>query len=133
MTKKFRTFGRALGLIFLLAPLAARADAPQGILDLSQEDLTKIHNLDGKWAFYWEKLIRLDEPSMMGSPDGSPPANRKSPSSEQSFPPSSMPQPDTYIPVPGNWNGLKLGETLTGKGFATYGLRVLLPENHPPL
>ncbi|MCB1303884.1 MAG: adenylate/guanylate cyclase domain-containing protein [Leptospiraceae bacterium] len=133
MSQAFRTFRRALCLALLLAPLAARADGPQGILDLSQEDLTKIHNLDGKWAFYWEKLIRLDEPSMMGSPDGSPPANRKSPSSEQSFPPSSMPQPDTYIPVPGNWNGLKLGETLTGKGFATYGLRVLLPENHPPL
>lgn len=93
----------------------------RGVLDLRNADLETIHFLDGEWAFYWNRLVN---PLELRSPESVQIA-ATAPASEK---------PDTFAEVPDDWNGLKLGNhTLEGTGIATYYLRILLPEEHPPL
>ncbi|MFT5483279.1 MAG: diguanylate cyclase (GGDEF)-like protein [Halieaceae bacterium] len=85
--------------------------AQQGLLDLSawsfKNDGTA--RLEGEWAFYWQEFISPTDFSQQVPGD-----------------------PDTYINVPGSWDGIPLANTQTsGQGFATYRLQVMLPD-HPP-
>ena len=78
-----------------------------GVADLRHVDLLhKPAALDGEWRFSWKKLIY--------------PGNNKDYTG--------------YISFPQIWNGTKInGETLSGQGYATYQLTVLLPPNHSSL
>ncbi len=84
--------------------------AQNGVLDLRDWDFEQggIVKLNGGWEFYWEQLLTAEDFS------------------------TNTPPPLTgYIDVPGPWNGYPLaGQPLTGVGYATYRLTVLL-NNSP--
>ncbi|MEI7025140.1 7TM diverse intracellular signaling domain-containing protein [Paenibacillus sp. y28] len=88
--------------------------AKQGVADLRGWSFMQQGpvNLDGEWAFYWQKLL-------------SPEQWREAEDSGAA--------PD-WIEVPGSWNEqvLRDGTVLPGEGYGTYRLRVLLPQNGPP-
>ncbi len=79
--------------------------AKGGIIDLRRWDFSRdgAAALSGEWGFYWGRLLRDSGPQ-----DRIVPAGR--------------------ITLPGIWNGRREnGRVLTGDGFATYVLNVLLP------
>ena len=84
------------------------APAPKaGVLDLTAWDIQNAEPiaLDGKWDFYWERL--MTERTLPGE------------------------RPDAEVTVPDTWNEYKIeGRTLPAVGFATYRLhvRTALPE-----
>lgn len=69
-----------------------------GVIDLSSRefDAKTVVKLDGDWEFYWNRLVM---PGQAATPTG-------------------------YYPVPGHWRGGLNGESLRGKGAATYRLIV---------
>ncbi len=80
--------------------------AEKGTVDLRSWDFARDGpaDLSGQWAFYWKQLVRDDGD-----------ANQVIPAE--------------FIDVPGIWNGrVESGRAISGDGFATYRLRVLLPE-----
>ncbi len=104
-------------LFFLLLILTACGQiglsdnpAPQaknGVLDLRGWDFERdgIIQLDGDWEFYWEQLLTTEDFSA-----GTPP-----------------PIMTGFINVPDPWNGYTVdGQSLSGDGYATYRLTVLL-------
>ena len=81
----------------------------EGVLDLSDWNF-ETHGpvkLDGQWELYWERFLeRKDVMDKAIAPGG-------------------------LIAVPGSWNGFDTGETLVdGPGYATYRLRIRLPNGH---
>lgn len=111
-----------LRLLFLVAtlatitfiPLKAETDKPlaaKGILDLRAWDFEEQGpvKLDGEWGFYWKTLLAPDE---IAAPQAAP----------------------QFFYFPRLWNGNKAGGTpLTGKGYATYTLYILLPPDRPAM
>lgn len=105
-------------IIFLsllqIALLYARQEAPRvsnGVLDLRAWDFNKegIVRLDGTWGFYWNQLL---DPVSVRMVETSP----------------------SYIEFPRLWNNETVnGVALSGKGFATYSLTILLPASRPAL
>jgi Signal transduction histidine kinase len=86
-------------------PSTVQPAAKEGYLDLSGWNFEKdgVIALDGKWEFYWNKLLTYDD-FHRGAEDI---------------------EPDGYVPVPGVWNSYSVkGKTLPGEGCATYRLRV---------
>lgn len=84
----------------------------QGKLDLSQWDFTHHHfiSLDGKWEFYWSKLLS--------------PQNLKK---QQTLTPS-------FVDIPNSWTNYQIKQaTLPPHGYATYALNIVLPETQKPL
>ncbi len=82
-----------------------------GVLDLrsAKLDSSFMINLDGPWEFYWKRLLAPED-----------------------F--RNKPEPDLFLDVPGSWNGAEIaGQKLGGTGYATYRLRILLPEHSQPL
>ncbi|MCB1169877.1 MAG: adenylate/guanylate cyclase domain-containing protein [Leptospiraceae bacterium] len=117
-----RTIGILLFLGICLPFFPARslfADAglrKEALLDLRDADWERIQFLDGQWAFYWKKLVPpLDLRSLPGSDD--------------------IPEkPDALVKVPDDWNAVAIdGAPIGGKGYATYYLKVLVADQHPPL
>lgn len=116
---RHQTAMRLPGLIFILllnVSLAAPADAQtspiaiNGELDLSNWDFVDSGetSLSGEWRFAWLQLV--------------------DPTSDAPFPGNDV------FPVPGVWNGKRIGETsLTGTGYAAYQLTLRLPANTPSL
>ena len=89
----------------------SKYESVDGILDLrdTKIDSSFSVNLDGKWQFYWNQLLTPDD-----------------------F--KNQIQPDTSANVPNSWNHLTLnGKQLPGFGYATYRLKVLLPDDLPQL
>ncbi|AFM12565.1 hybrid sensor histidine kinase/response regulator [Turneriella parva] len=93
----------------------APIEAHLGVLDLrerSQPQQTPwdferdgILEIKGDWEFYWSQLLDPTD-----------------------FQTAQKPQPSALVRIPGRWNGLKLGDdTLSGSGFATYRLKIMLP------
>jgi hypothetical protein len=81
--------------------------ATKGELDLSQWDFDKngTVTLEGEWEFYWNQFLSYEEIIAKKS------------------------SIDTYLKVPGVWNGLKVGNSvLPGDGFITIHLLVKLPK-----
>jgi len=81
--------------------------AKKGILDLRAWDFSSdgIINLNGEWSFFWKKFIKTENLD-----------------SEKEI---------RYCPVPGSWTAA--AQNVTSKGFATYRLKILMPENSAPL
>lgn len=93
----------------LSTPYAGSSPPPiasQGILDLRTWDFIRdgVVPLRGEWEFFWENLV---------SPDA--------------FSLQSTPQRSGYFSLPSLWNGYRInGKPLSGRGYATYRMRVLL-------
>lgn len=86
----------------ILSPI----NASKGVLNLQNKDFAKegITTLDGEWIFYWNKLIYTE-------PD------------KQDYP--------LYVPVPSTWNTYQQnGSNLTGIGYGTYRLKLLVNHSH---
>lgn len=89
--------------------LKQNPEAVSGTLDLSKSEGSEkfIINLNGEWEFYWNKLL-----------------------SPSDFSGKYVPEPDIYGKVPSYWTDYRSGNIKPGKyGFATYRLRIILPEN----
>ena len=88
-----------------------RLRAQKGILDLRNWDFEKNGpvKLDGEWEFYWEKLYSLEEITGIF-------LNKN------------------YFTIPHTWNDTIVdGNRLDAEGYASFRLRILLPENSPAL
>ncbi len=97
---------RILLYILLLSQLAiwnGSAQANKGLLHIQQNDLTeKSVKLDGEWEFFWNQLLLPNEITKKGQ----------------------------YIQFPSLWNDQIIdGQNLSGKGFATYRLQLILPPS----
>ncbi|WP_258102542.1 ATP-binding protein [Marinoscillum sp. MHG1-6] len=79
-----------------------QAEAIRGVLDLSKESFkNQTYDLDGEWEFYWEELAL----------------------------PNILPSRNNYIEFPSLWNNYVIeGEEIGSFGYATYHLRVVLPD-----
>ncbi|HRP69138.1 MAG TPA: hypothetical protein PLY93_06370, partial [Turneriella sp.] len=80
----------------------------KGVLDLRSATIDNSFriNLDGDWEFYWQQLLT---PNTFQKPH------------EQQF-----------IHVPSHWSAVTLDKkNLTGMGFGTYRLNILLPPKYP--
>ena len=109
----------SLFLVFLIGSVFASAcdrqsnrkpppRAERGVFDLRQWDFSQDGpvSLDGQWEFYWQRFLTFEN---FAQPD--------------------PPKASGFIKVPGLWNGYELLEkTLSGEGFATYRLQILLAE-----
>ncbi len=85
----------------------------KGVLDLRNWDpvVQGPVTLNGLWEFYWDRLYGPED-----FVNGNPPEKRE------------------YQTVPGTWNGREVdGRKISGMGYATYRLRVLMRPNRIPL
>lgn len=75
--------------------------ATKGLLDISQKEIpARVIKLEGQWEFYWSQLL-----------------------SPEDFPQSKV----SYAELPSLWNNMEWeGQRLTGQGYATYRLRVVI-------
>ena len=96
----------AVGAGFVLhADQTQNVSAKNGLLDLRGHDFDQQPsiNFGGEWAFYWQQQL---EP--------------------QDFAAKAAPQPDAFLSLPGDWQGLVVKEQpLGGTGHATLRLTVL--------
>ncbi len=100
------TVTSATGCITGTATYKAPA-ASSGVLDLRNWDFDRhgIVNLKGEWEFYWDRLL--------------------SPEDFQ----EKQPGKTGLLELPGLWNNFPLaGEELPGRGYATFRLKILVPE-----
>ena len=96
-------FGCNIGLVFKDSPKVEK-----GILNLTFWDFEKrgAINLEGKWEFYWKKIIRPNQTNLF---------------SEEKI--------SDYFEFPSSWSGRFLdNETVNGNGYATFRMKVLLPN-----
>ena len=100
-----------LFLLIACKPNISDGTAPtvvNGVLDLSAWDFDKDGPvaLSGKWEFYWHSFLKPND-----------------------FSKENPPIMSGLIEVPGDWNGFEVnGEKISGDGYATYRLRILLGE-----
>lgn len=105
MSASLRTYGASILFVFFAIPFALGQTSRDGILDLQNSNLegTSVA-LDGFWQFYPRQILRPDS------------AVSKDISST--------------IKIPSWWTATEADPPLN---YASYRLRVLLPENHPKL
>jgi PAS domain S-box-containing protein len=99
----FLTGACKLGIVDRTAPKIVN-----GVLDLSAWDFEKDGpvELSGKWEFYWHAHLTPED-----------------------FTPESPLTMSGFIEVPGTWNGYEVkGEKISGQGYATYRLKILLGD-----
>ena len=100
-----------LFIIIACKPNVSDTTAPEvinGVLDLRAWDFDKDGPvvLSGKWEFYWHSYLKPND-----------------------FSKENPPVMSGLIEVPGNWNGFEVkGKKISGDGYATYRLRILLGE-----
>lgn len=96
------------------SPTKKAPKAENGVLDLTGWDLVRDGpvNLAGEWEFHWEQLLKPDD-----------------------FAGVNLPPRTGFIELPAPWNGYVVnGVPLSGDGYATYRLKILLNNSHhPPL
>ncbi len=106
----------ALIVINLTLFTACRKNSPKkippkainGVLDLNNWDLRKDGPIDltGEWEFYWEKHLK-----------------------PEAFIKANPPEKTGLMGLPGSWNGYLVdGKSLSGDGYATYRLKVLMND-----
>lgn len=107
---------RPLAILWLALTLAAAtsparaSDAGKGIRDLRAWDFRAdgLADLGGQWSICWDALLTPDRPDCPGGWKA--------------------------VPMPGLWSEPDIAASrAAGTGFATYRLRILLPEDAPPL
>jgi DNA-binding CsgD family transcriptional regulator len=94
-------------VFFFFAAGAADADK-LSLIDLRDTDFSEgtLAPLSGEWAIFWEQLLDAKD-----------------------FRADSLPQSDGSFLMPGTWNGWMHEDTpIDGLGYATFAVRVLLPE-----
>lgn len=91
----------------LLLP-AEEVNPPAGVLDLREADFSDSDTLplNGVWDFYWKKFI---DPKALPTEAGAP------------------------VQVPGNWTDAESEREISVRGWGSYRLRILLPENSSAL
>ncbi len=97
-------------ILLLSCPIAHSQEAVKGLLDLRSVSLEdEVVPLDGQWEFYWKQLLAPAELDSLTQKD--------------------------YYTFPVTWNNgiTQNGVELGSKGYGTYRLKVLLPENYPDL
>tara|TARA_R110001606_G_scaffold145231_1_gene285051 strand:+ start:262313 stop:264670 length:2358 start_codon:yes stop_codon:yes gene_type:complete len=98
--------------LFVVLSFGAQArEAERGIIDLRAFNFSQGKaQLEGEWEFYWERLITPEQFKY------------------------AAPAPD-YFMFPKLWNDSKTagGVELSSQGFATYRVKLLLPQQTPPL
>ncbi|MFY0601211.1 MAG: response regulator [Cyclobacteriaceae bacterium] len=97
-------------LFTALFSVATGQQAVQGVVDLRSTDLNnEVVTLDGEWQFYWNELYTSNQLDSIVKKD--------------------------FYTLPKLWNdGWTLqGDSLLSKGFGTYRLKVLLPEDVEPM
>ena len=103
-------------VLLIASPFRASAgqtmpEAKDGILDLRNWDFNKNNSaipLKGEWKFAWKRFMQGDEPA-----------------NQNAF---------SIVNVPHSWRGTNFGGDISdGRGYGTYRLRILLPENSPYL
>jgi len=98
-------------LTFGFTTLSAHHGIPvpeKGVLDLRdyKMDDQSIFDLNGEWLFHWEKLITPDNIDLHRSTG-------------------------ILVTVPSYWKSYEInGSSLSGSGYGTYSLMILLPENY---
>ena len=96
-------FGCNIGLVFKDSPKVEK-----GILNLTFWDFEKqgAINLEGHWEFYWKKILRPNQANLF---------------SEEKI--------SDYFEFPSSWSGRFIdNETVNGNGYATFRMKVLLPN-----
>ncbi|MCG8337046.1 MAG: HD domain-containing protein [Proteobacteria bacterium] len=81
--------------------------AKNGVLDLSQWSFKKdgLVRLYGEWRFFWKTFLPVDQ-----------------------LPQSSVPGAHNYLTIPSYWNDYEInGQPISGQGYGTFSLTVLLP------
>lgn len=113
---RFSVANKIFTLILLLISIQCKQThtidlAHQGVLDLRSKDLSSsIISLNGDWELYWRRLLEPEDFKSLSI------------------------RPDSYIEVPDIWNHTVIsGQSIGNYGYATYRLKVILPENSPPL
>ena len=96
----------AVGAGFVLhADQTQNVSAKNGLLDLRGHDFDQQPsiNFGGEWAFYWQQQLEPED-----------------------FAAKAAPQPDAFLSLPGDWQGLVVkGQSLGGTGHATLRLTIL--------
>ncbi|MEQ8474214.1 MAG: ATP-binding protein [Marinoscillum sp.] len=89
--------------VLSLIAFVALSQAKDGFIDLSQAKWNTAHGLRGEYEFYWKQLLNP------GEFEG---------------------KERTYFEFPALWNDRVVdGKELTAEGYATYRLRIILPQN----
>jgi two-component system sensor histidine kinase ChiS len=110
-----------LGIVALLyinttGTIFAKSQQPsviEGVIDLTDWDFKQdgMVRLNGDWSFYWKQLL---------------PNNASLPQSG-----GVQFRDDSFVPVPSVWNRYSIeGKHLPGEGFATYQIKIIMPEHH---
>jgi signal transduction histidine kinase len=103
-----------IGLGWLLSICSAEVSGSSspvlkgGVLDLRDREFTpqSIYNLSGEWEFYWQHFL-----------------------SPEAYASGKDTKDPISVRVPSYWNTYELeGETLPGKGYGSYALTILLPQ-----
>lgn len=95
------------------APKKTSPAATQAVLDLRDWDFEEAGpvDLNGEYEFYWHQHLNPEE-----------------------FSRGTTPPTKTFVTVPHIWNDFKVdGKKISGTGYATYRLTILLQEKPPPL
>lgn len=94
----------AIGMMYSTSPgLVDHGRVDLSCLDFKQNSLVE---LSGHWEFYWDRLLTPED-----------------------FKSGHLPQLDSYMKVPGTWDGREAGEkTYPANGVATFRLRLNLPS-----
>lgn len=98
------------GVVLSTPDLIGRAKpaAERGVIDLAKWNFVQMGaaQLDGEWSFYWQQLLRPDDPA------------------------SPMMAPTGFLRMPGSWGGFRSDSgQLPDTDYATLQLRVDLPEH----
>ncbi|MCB1178312.1 MAG: hypothetical protein KDK36_12075, partial [Leptospiraceae bacterium] len=115
-------FKRLINILLTILLVNCNYNIPKGDLPLAKEGIIDLRNidfsnspdqvvdLDGSWVFIWNEFVNPNETEIL---------------SKYSH----------YINVPSQWQKEKdsEGKTYPAQGYASYYLKVLLPENYPEL
>lgn len=104
---------------------ADKPSSSRGVLDLSQWDFERdgVVTLDGEWALHWSELLETAGAAGAG-------AAWRAGTADVPLSGEADGHEAVYVAVPDAWTNYKVdGRYLPGQGYATYRLKVVLPES----